>query len=128
MFNASSYYISIAEMQGFIDDATSIFTQDEYESLIVFLANYPDAGDVIPGTGGVRKVRWPALGQGKRGGARVIYYFRDLNMPVYLLAAYAKGEKIDLTAAEKKAMRKMVDLIVAATMARRRKASKSKRA
>ena len=85
----------------------------------MFLANHPDAGEVIPGTGGIRKVRWPARGQGKRGGARVIYYFRDLNMPVYLLAAYAKGEKINLTAGEKKAMRKAVDLIVEASMARR---------
>jgi hypothetical protein len=119
MFNAGSYYISISEMQGFINDAARIFTADEYDSLMIFLANHPDAGEVIPATGGVRKVRWPARGQGKRCGARVIYYFRDLNMPVYLLAVYAKGEKINLTAGEKKAMRKMVDLIVEASMDRR---------
>jgi hypothetical protein len=119
MFNAGSYYIAISELQAFIDDAETIFTRDEYENLVMFLANHPDAGEVIPGTGGIRKVRWPARGQGKRGGARVIYYFRDLNMPVYLLAAYAKGEKINLTAGEKKAMRKAVDLIVEASMARR---------
>jgi hypothetical protein len=121
MFNAGSYYISISEMQMFIDDASRIFTEDEYESLVLFLANHPDAGEIIPATGGVRKVRWPARGQGKRGGARVIYYFRDLNVPVYLLAVYAKGEKINLTQAEKKAMRKTVNKIVEASMARRLK-------
>jgi hypothetical protein len=119
MFNAGSYYISISEMQMFIDDASRIFTNDEYENLVLFLANHPDAGEIIPATGGVRKVRWPARGQGKRGGARVIYYFRDLNVPVYLLAVYAKGEKINLTQAEKKAMRRTVDKIVEASMARR---------
>ena len=119
MFNAGSYYISISEMQAFIDDAARIFTDDEHDSLVTFLANHPDAGEVIPGTGRIRKMRWPARGQGKRGGARVIYYFRDLNVPVYLLAVYAKGEKINLTAGEKKAMRKAVDLIVEASMARR---------
>lgn len=121
MFNAGSYYISISELQNFTDDASRIFTNQEYDDLVLFLANHPDAGEVMPGTGGIRKVRWPARGQGKRGGARIIYYFRDLNMPVYLLAVYAKGEKINLTAAEKKAMRRIVDQIVEASMSRRLK-------
>lgn len=116
MFNAGSYFISIAEMAQFIEDADRIFTDDEYDRLVLFLADHPDAGEIIPGTGGVRKMRWPARGQGKRGGARVIYYFRDLNVPVYLLAVYAKGEKINLTEKEKKMMRHAVDEIVQASM------------
>jgi hypothetical protein len=119
MFNAGSYLISIAEMDDFFVDAKKIFTEDEYEELILFLAEHPDAGEIMPGTGGVRKVRWPAKGQGKRGGARVIYYFRDLNVPVYLLAVYAKGEKLNLTEAEKRQMSKIVDSIVEAAMAKR---------
>ncbi|WP_425907170.1 type II toxin-antitoxin system RelE/ParE family toxin [Nitrobacter sp. TKz-YC02] len=67
----------------------------------------------------MRKLRWRAKGQGKRGGARVIYYFRDLNVPVYLLAVYAKGEKLNLTEGEKQEMSKMVDLIVEAALAKR---------
>jgi mRNA-degrading endonuclease RelE of RelBE toxin-antitoxin system len=121
MFNAGSYPICIAEMSDFTDDAGRIFTKDEYEQLVLFLAKYPEAGDVIPGTGGVRKVRWRARGQGKRGGARVIYYFRDLNVPVYLLAVYAKGEKLNLTAGEKKAMSIMVTQIVNASVHKRLK-------
>ena len=58
---------------------------------------------------------------GKQGGARVIYYFRDLNVPVYLLAVYAKGEKLNLTAGEKKAMSQMVDQIVNASVHKRLK-------
>lgn len=119
MFNAGTYLITIAELPSFCDDSSSVFTEEEYNNLINYLAEYPDAGDVIPGTGGIRKVRWPAKGQGKRGGARVIYYFRDLNMPVYMLAVYAKGEKINLTEREKKVMRDMVELIVEARSARR---------
>jgi RelE toxin of RelE / RelB toxin-antitoxin system len=119
MFNAGSYMITIGELADFIEDSKKIFTETEYEELILFLAEHPDAGEVIPGTGGVRKVRWPARGQGKRGGARVIYYFRDLNVPVYLLAVYAKGEKLNLTQREKKMMSKYVDLIVKAVMAKR---------
>ena len=102
MFNAGSYWISIVEMDSFSEDARNVFTKDEWEELVNFLAQYPDAGELIPGTGGVRKVRWRAKGQGKRGGARVIYYFRDLNVPVYLLAVYAKNEKLDLSENEKR--------------------------
>jgi RelE toxin of RelE / RelB toxin-antitoxin system len=119
MFNAGSYLITIAEMDQFTGDAENIFTETEYEELILFLAEYPDAGEIIPGTGGVRKVRWRARGQGKRGGARVVYYFRDLNVPVYLLAVYAKGEKLNLTEAEKKTMARIVDALVDSAMAKR---------
>jgi hypothetical protein len=119
MFNAGSYLITIAELDDFIVDSKKVFTTDEYDDLVLFLAQYPDAGEIIPATGGVRKLRWCARGQGKRGGARVVYYFRDLNVPVYLLAVYAKGEKMDLTQTEKRMMRNTVDLIVEATMARR---------
>ncbi len=119
MFKAGAHAITIAETAQFESDARAIFTDAEYQRLILFLAHHPDAGDLVPETGGVRKLRWAARGQGKRGGARVIYYFRDINVPVYLLAAYAKGEKINLTAAEKKAMRGMIDDIVEANMTRR---------
>jgi hypothetical protein len=112
MFNACNYNITIAEIDGCIRDVEAVFTQEEYEDLISHLSVYPESGKIIPDTGGIRKLRWRARGQGKRGGARVIYYFRDLNMPVYLLAVYAKGEKLDLTAGEKREMRELVDAIV----------------
>jgi hypothetical protein len=77
-----------------------------------YLALNPQAGDVMPGTGGVRKLRWRIRGRGKRGGARVIYYFRDLNMPLYLISVYKKSELSALTQAERNTLRKLVEELV----------------
>jgi len=93
-------------------DADRLFEAEEHEELKQFLAFHPEVGDVIPGTGGVRKIRWRLKGKGKRGGARVIYYFRDLNMPLYMLALYAKNEKLDIDAATRREMRNLVDELV----------------
>jgi len=60
---------------------------------------------VIPGAGGVRKLRWGMEGRGKRGGARVIYYFADRSVPVFLLKAYSKSVRADITAAERREFR-----------------------
>ena len=67
----------------------------------------PDAGDVIRDTGGLRKVRWSVAGSGKRGGVRVIYFHITAQAQVRLLLIYRKGVKDDLTAAEKKTLRKL---------------------
>ncbi len=112
MFGATNYPITIVEMPQFEKEAERVFTNEELVSFIDFLALNPDSGDVIPSSGGVRKMRWPARNQGKRGGARIIYYFRDLNMPVFLIAMYLKGEKINLTQGELKEMRALVDFLV----------------
>lgn len=114
MFGATNYMITLVELTSWSKQVKDVFDEDEYDALMQFLAWHPEAGDVMPGTGGVRKLRWPAKSQGKRSGARVIYYFRDLNMPVYLLAVYTKGQKTDLTAAERRAMEAFVKEIVSA--------------
>ena len=88
--------------------ASAIFDDEELATLIAFVAANPEAGRVIPETGGIRKLRWAARGKGKRGGARVIYYFRNESFPVYLLSAYAKSEKSDLSKTERNALRKLV--------------------
>jgi hypothetical protein len=93
MLGAGSYPISVAEMQTYSTDADKIFTEDEHDRLRERLAFAPDTGDVIPGTGGVRKLLWPY--KDKRGRSRealIVYFFRDLNMPLYLLAVFADGE------------------------------------
>ena len=59
------------------------------EAFVTFIAANPEAGDVIPDTGGVRKVRWTRAGSGKRGGTRVIYFYYDAGRPLYLLLVYA---------------------------------------
>ncbi|MEI9972338.1 MAG: type II toxin-antitoxin system RelE/ParE family toxin [Ignavibacteriota bacterium] len=86
---------------------------------MAFIASNPEAGEVIPETGGVRKVRWALTGKGKRRGARVIYYHHSERLPVFLLAAYAKNEKANLSRAERNAMKRLVPILVAGYAARK---------
>jgi hypothetical protein len=67
------------------------------KALIDYLARHPKAGCLIPETGGIRKLRWARPGMGKSGGARVIYYYHNENMPLYLLTIFSKGEKANLS-------------------------------
>lgn len=90
--------LTVAETPTFSRQADRLFSEDERREPIDFLAANPLAGDEIPGTGGVRKLRFGAMGRGKRGGARAIYFYGCENMPVYALLAYAKS---DLTPAER---------------------------
>lgn len=96
--------ISVAETQMFERAANKIWCEDEYLALVDYVARNPESGDVIPGTGGVRKLRWGKAGSGKRGGARMIYFFYDMDCPLYLLLAYAKAQTSDLTGEEKQAV------------------------
>lgn len=76
------------------------------------LAANPKAGDVMPGTGGFRKVRWsdPRRGKGRRGGLRVIYFYFSADWQIWLMAVYGKDEMSDLSAPEKKALRMAIEL------------------
>jgi len=99
---------TVAETPIFSRQIDKLFSEDEKRELIDYLAENPLAGDEIPGTGGVRKVRFAASGRGKRGGARVIYYYLDETMPIYALLAYAKNAKNDMTPDEKRAVSALV--------------------
>lgn len=74
----------------------------ERDAIVQMIARDPECGDVIPETGGLRKVRVPAKGHGKRGGGRVVYYYLWDTVPVLLLAFFPKNEKSDLTPKERK--------------------------
>ena len=110
--NGKSYVVEIIKLKPFTKQAKRLLDEDKLWGLMTHLANNPLAGVVIPGTGGVRKIRWGMDGRGKRGGARVIYFYHDLNMPIYLLAVYAKSERIDATPKEKKEWKEMVETLV----------------
>ena len=99
---------TVAETPTFVRQTEKLFSEQEKRELIDFLAANPLAGDEIPGTGGVRKVRFAASGRGKRGGARVIFYYLDKTMPLYALLAYAKNDKGDMIPAEKRAVSALV--------------------
>ena len=113
MFNADRYMITIAEVKQFSSEAASIFTVEEVDLLTDFLASSPVYGEVIPDAGGIRIMEWPAerLGYGEH--VRVVYYFHDLNMPVYLIAIYTKTEPFLLSSDDLREIRRLVDEIVA---------------
>jgi hypothetical protein len=104
--------ITVVETPLFLKKAAAIFEEEEQAALIAFVAANPEAGRLIPGTGGVRKLRWAAKGKGKSGGARVIYYFHNESLPIFMLSAYAKGEKTDLSQAERNALKGLVPQLV----------------
>ena len=71
----------------------SYLTDDEYRGLQGFLLEHPEAGKIVRGSGGVRKLRWAIAGKGKSGGIRVIYYWKRVDNEVWLLTAYGKSER-----------------------------------
>jgi hypothetical protein len=87
-------------------------SDDEREELIAFLAANPDVGDLIQGTGGVRKLRWGLKGRGKRGGARIIYFYRNTRIPLFVLTAFAKNQRTDLSQAERNSIRRLSRVLV----------------
>ena len=88
---------TVAETEIFIKYAAGIWTDDERNEFIAWVASNPEAGDLIPGSGGCRKPRWSRPGTGKRGGARVIYFLHQ-DSTIWLLIAYAKAKFDDLPA------------------------------
>ena len=80
----------------------------QFKLLQLYLINFPDAGDVIRGSGGVRKLRWGLPGQGKRGGLRVVYYWISKDEQILFLTVYRKTEAADLSQEAIREMRKLV--------------------
>jgi hypothetical protein len=95
---------TVVETPTFSRRADKLLSEEEHAALINWLAAHPGYGEEIIGTGGVRKMRFGALGKGKSGGVRVIYYFYDQDVPIYALLIYAKNERADLTPDERKAV------------------------
>ena len=102
----------IAELPTYIRLAEKLLSVEERQDLINYLAEHPKSGDIMEGTGGVRKLRWRRGGQGKSGGVRVIYYFHDDLMPLYLLTLFAKGDKVNLTKGERNELADLVEALV----------------
>ena len=103
----SQKLISVAETPLFVRQAEQVWNEAAWEAFVEFIAENPEAGDLIPETGGVRKIRWARPGTGRRGGARVIYFYHDADRPIYLLMVYAKARKENLSAEEKRTLRKL---------------------
>jgi hypothetical protein len=103
--------ITVVEVDPFPVKAAQVWDDEERLEFIGFIANNPEAGNIMAGSGGVRKVRWRRPGAGKRGGVRVIYYYHDESMPLYLLTVYPKSRQENLSPAEVKAMKRIVSIL-----------------
>lgn len=103
---------TVAELPEYIRSADKLLSMDERQDVIRYLAAHPMSGDLIQGTGGVRKLRWRRGGQGKSGGVRVIYYFHNDEMPLYLLTLFAKGDRANLSKAERNELAALTELLV----------------
>lgn len=104
-------YMTIAELPEFSRRAKPLITEEELDELIEYLAIHPQAGVIMQGTGGVRKLRWAREGKGKSGGVRVIYYIHDENLPLFLLTIYGKGQKENLSKAECNDLARLVKVL-----------------
>jgi len=100
--------VTVVETAGFLASAAGLLSEDERAAVVGMLARDPECGDVVPGTGGLRKVRIRLSGRGKSGGARVIYFYVNMNMPVIALMVYAKNRASNLTKAQEKELAAIV--------------------
>jgi hypothetical protein len=103
---------TVVETPSCLADAERLFSSDERKAIVDRLAADPTCGVVIPGSGGIRKVRFGFGSREKSGGARIIYLFSGVDLPVFVLTAFAKNEKANLSAAERNALGKMVAAMI----------------
>ena len=104
--------MEFVEAPAFTRNIAAYFADDEYLRLQRWLANNPESGDLMPGSGGFRKLRWadPKRSKGRRGGLRIIYYYFLADQQIWLMAIYDKSEASDLTAKQKKALKNALEV------------------
>jgi hypothetical protein len=100
---------TVIETPTFVSDADDLWSVEERGAFCAWISANPEVGDVIPGSGGCRKVRWSRSGMGKRGGVRVIYFTRLANGEIWLLVMYAKNVVGNIPAHLLKAIREEIE-------------------
>jgi hypothetical protein len=110
--SSSAKLHAVIETPEFLSGARYVLAEAERIVLVNFLAENPMAGDLMQGTGGARKLRWAARGKGKSGGARAITFYAGPDVPVFLMAIFGKGDKANLSQAERNELRKVLADIV----------------
>jgi hypothetical protein len=103
------HVLTVIETPTFSRLAADYWTEDDRGAFAAFIASYPEAGNVVPGSGGLRKVRWSRQGTGKRGGVRVIYYNRLANGEIWLLLIYAKSARENIPASVLRTIKMEID-------------------
>lgn len=104
--------ITVVELPEFIKRAAKLLTKGERDELLYYLSSNPKSGSLLQGTGGIRKVRWALKSKGKSGGARIIYFFYNETIPLFLLTIFSKNEKINLTKSERNELAKLVKELI----------------
>lgn len=102
---------TIVELPEYIKQAAVVLSKVGREDIIAYLSENPRAGDLITGTGGIRKLRWKAKGKGKSGGARVIYFYYNKSIPLFMLTIFGKGEKDNITKSKRNDLAKLTLLL-----------------
>ena len=100
---------TVVETPTFVSDANDLWSAEERGAFCAWISANPEIGDVIPGSGGCRKVRWSRAGMGKRGGVRVIYFTRLASGEIWLLVMYAKNVQGNIPAHFLKAIREEIE-------------------
>ena len=108
--------ITIVELPEFIKQVAKILTKEEKDELLYYLSSNPKSGTLMQGTGGIRKLRWASKGKGKSGGSRIIYFFYNENIPLFLLTIFGKNEKVNLSKAERNELAKLVKELIKSYM------------
>ncbi len=103
---------TIVELPEYIRCSEKLLSNSEKRNIINYLAAHPKAGVVMTGTGGIRKLRWAREGSGKSSGVRIIYYFHDENIPLFLLTMFGENKKTNLLKSERNELAKFVRLLV----------------
>ena len=113
--------MEFVEAPAFSRHLAEYLSDGDYTELQIRLERNPDAGEVMPGTGGFRKLRWRdrRRGEGRRGGLRIIYYYFATDQQIWLMTIYGKNEAADLTAEEKKTLKAAIELELKARSASR---------
>ena len=105
--------ITVVELPEFIRKSEKLLSENDRNRLIYNLSMRPKAGIIMQGTGGIRKIRWAREGRGKSGGARVIYFYYDEEIPLFLLTIFGKSEKSNLNKLERNELAKLVKVLIA---------------
>lgn len=104
---------TVVELPEYIKQANALMGLKERDEFVSFIAKNPHAGDLISGTGGARKVRWANIdSKGKSGGSRIIYFHHNDDVPIFLLTAYGKNQKANLTQKEKNTLKLILKQLV----------------
>ena len=104
---------TVIETGAYLSTAADVgMTEEERAAAVDLIAKNPEAGDGMSGTGGCRKLRLAGRGKGKSGGYRLITYYANPGVPVFLLTVFSKGEKANLSKAERNALAKLTEILV----------------